>query len=353
MKILYIAGREAEYSRTRIVYKGLKSQGLDVRSCFPPDKRFIHYPALLWRAWRRSKGCDIVLVGFYGQLLLPIIKLITQKPIVFDMYIATYDTMIHDRKAAQDGSFKASLYKISDRLACKLSRKLVLETQDHIKDFSRKFNIPEHKFARIFLAVDNTVIYPRNKATISNEFLVHFHGEYAPFHGVKYILRAADLLREENIRFQIIGRGITYDQDQELARDLKLHNVLFYDPVPYDKLADFMAQANVCLGIFGDNERMLRVTTNKVIEAIAMGKPLITGKNQPVQELLTHKKNVFFVDRANSQQLADAILYLKQHPQLCDEMGKRAFNTAAQYCTLNVIGQAFANLLWKVKNEPN
>jgi len=38
-----------------------------------------------------------------------------------------------------------------------------------------------------------------------------------------------------------------------------------------------MAQADVCLGIFGDNDRVLRVTTNKVIEAIAMARPLITG----------------------------------------------------------------------------
>lgn len=351
MKILYIAGREADYSRTRIVYKGLKLQGFNVCPCFPPDKRFIHYPALIWRALRLSHGCDIILVGFYGQLLLPLVKLLIPKPIVFDMYIATYDTMIHDRKIARAHSLKAMVYKCSDRLACKLSKKIVLETHDHIHDFAYKFHIPKDKFKRIFLAVDHTVIYPKSIESSSNDFLVHFHGEYAPFHGVKFILMAAALLKNKNIKFQIIGKGITYERDQLLARELDLDNVTFYQPVPYHELADYMARADVCLGIFGDNERMLRVTTNKVIEAIAMGKPLITGRNQPVQELLTHRKDVYLVERANPQELADAVLYLKQHPQLCQTLGQNAYQTAVQHCTLDVIGRKFANLFREIKNE--
>ncbi|MDZ7725114.1 MAG: glycosyltransferase [candidate division KSB1 bacterium] len=335
------------------MYKGLKSQGLHVRTCFPPDKRFIHYPKLLWRAWRLARGCDVVLVGFYGQLLLPFVKLITQKPILFDMYIATFDTMVHDRRAARDGSAQAKFYKWSDRLACKLSEKLVLETRDHIRDFSQKFRIPEGKFKRIFLAVDNTVIHPRPPGPKANPFLVHFHGEYAPFHGVNTILQAAALLKNENIHFQIVGKGITYKRDRQLARDLLLDHVTFYDPVPYHQLADFMARADVCLGIFGDNERMLRVTTNKVIEAIAMGKPLITGRNRPVQELLTHNKSAYLIPRANPRELANAIIYLKNHPDLCETLGKNAYRTAKQNCTLEIIGQDFGNLLQEIKHEPD
>ena len=55
MRIVYVAGREEGYSRTRIVYKALQSQGFDVIGCFPPDKSFKHYPALMWRAARAGK----------------------------------------------------------------------------------------------------------------------------------------------------------------------------------------------------------------------------------------------------------------------------------------------------------
>jgi glycosyltransferase involved in cell wall biosynthesis len=345
MKVLFVAGREAGYSRTRIVLKALQEQGLEVVGCFPPDRSFRHYPKLIWRAARLASSCDLIIVGFYGQIILPFIRLFTRKPILFDMYIATYHTMVHDRGKACEGSFKAWLYKISDIISCKLSQRIVLESNDHIRECVRLFYQPELKFRRIFLAVDDRVIYPRQVRKDTDKFLVHFHGEYAPFHGVNVILKAADLLKSENVQFQIIGRGITYDADQQLARRLELKNVTFIDTVPYETLADLMAKADVCLGIFGDNPRMLRVVTNKVIESIAMAKPLITGRNEPVQELLTHLKSVYLVDRADPRALADAILRLRDDESLRMAIAQGGHQVFLQNCTLEKLGQQFHQLI--------
>ncbi|MBN1559540.1 glycosyltransferase [candidate division KSB1 bacterium] len=345
MRILYVAGREESYSRTRIVYKALKAQGFDVFGCFPLNKSFAHYPRLIWRAAHLARKCDVIIVGFYGQIILPFIKLLTWKPILFDMYIATFDTMVNDRRAAGARSFRARFYKWSDMLSCRLSTKLVMETNDHIRDFANKFRVDQAKFQRIFLAVDDSHIYPRQTERKTAAFLVHFHGEYAPFHGVKYILQAAHMLRQEDVHFQIIGKGITYEEDQQLARQLGLTNVSFIDPVPYEELADYMARADVCLGIFGDNERMLRVLTNKVIESIAMGKPLITGRNAPVQELLTHGQSAYLVERANPQALAQAILTLKNDPDVRQRIARGGFEVFKEHCTLEKLGQGFATIL--------
>lgn len=351
MKALFVAGREAGYSRTRIVLKALQEQGVDVVGCFPPDKSFRHYPKLIWRAARLASSCDLIIVGFYGQIILPFIKLLTRKPILFDMYIATYHTMVHDRGKAREKSFKAWLYKISDIISCKLSKRIVLESNDHIRECAQLFYTPEEKFCRIFLAVDDRVIYPRQIRKDTEKFLVHFHGEYAPFHGVNVILKAADLLKHENVQFQIIGRGITYDADQELAHSLELTNVTFIDTVPYETLADLMAKADVCLGIFGDNPRMLRVVTNKVIESIAMAKPLITGRNEPVQELLTHLQSVYLVDRANPRALADAILHLKEDEDLRRTLAEGGHQVFLKNCTLEILGQEFYQLLQEMAHH--
>ena len=200
-----------------------------------------------------------------------------------------------------------------------------METQDHIEDFAAKFRINQHYFNRIFLAADSSTIFPIEQLKNTDAFVVHFHGEYAPFHGVKYIIEAANLLRDYNIEFQIVGRGITYERDRALAENLNIKNIRFLEPVPYEKLAKLMARADVCLGIFGDNERMLRVTTNKVIEAIAMAKPLISGRNVPVQELLTHRESVFLCERANPQDLADAILTLREDEKLRQKIAQGGY----------------------------
>lgn len=344
MRIFYIAGREESYSRTRNVLKGLRENDVEVIPCFPPNKSFKNYPRLLAYYLFKEKNYDLILVGFYGQLLLPFVKIFARRKIIFDMYIATYDTMVHDRGAAKPGSLLAKFFYLADRFSCRLSDKIILETHDHIRDFSKKFKIDRGRFERIFLATDNTIIYPRNVKKDTERFLVHFHGEYAPFHGVQYIIKAAHLLRDEDIEFQLIGRGITYERDRRLAQELGVRNIRFIDPVPFEELAEYISKADVCLGIFGDNERTLRVTTNKVIEAIAVGKPLISGRNEPIQELLADGKSVLLCERANPESLAQAILKLKEDEALRNKIAQQGYQIFLKYCTCQVLGKGFKKI---------
>lgn len=339
MRVLYIAGRELGYSRTRNVMKALQMNGVEVIACLPPDRFFSHYPSLLWRLLRTRQPYDLVLVGFYGQLLMPWVRLLAKAPILYDMYITTYDTMVFDRQVAEPGSVGAWLFALADRLSMRLADLVVLESEDHIQSCVERFRVPRRKFHRVFLATDEEVVTPQQGRPSDGKFLAHFHGEYAPFHGVKYILQAAHLLRDQQIEFQLIGRGITYEADRRLAEELGLTNVRFIDCVPFEELARYMGRADVCLGIFGDNERVSRVVTNKVIEAIAVGKPLISSRNAPIQELLRDGESVLLCERADPQSLARAILRLKNDPPLRKKIAQGGHKVFLRHCTCQLLGR--------------
>lgn len=343
--ICYIAGREASYSRTAIVKRGLERAGFHVIGIFPPDKRFLHYFKLLWRFLTNQNRCDLVVVGFYGQLLMLCVRMMTRKPILYDLYISTYDTMIYDRQKAVSGSLTGRIYRFVDRLSMLWADKILLETRDHIQDYAQKFSVPIGKFEHIFLAVDDSISVVSSVRPPEDGFLVHFHGEYAPFHGVRTILNAAHLLRDENVRFEIIGTGITYDQDMALADQLKLKNVRFFDWVPYEQLAVSMSRAHCCLGIFGDNPRTFRVLTNKVIEALAVARPLITVKNHPVQELVTDGESALLVPPADPNALAEAILRLRDNPQLAETIARNGHQKFLEHCTLNVFSERLKHVV--------
>lgn len=336
IRVCYVAGREASYSRTRTMLYGLKAAGFEVVTCLPPDRSFKNYPKVVWQFLCKKRGCDLIVVGFYGQLLLPIVWLLTRKPILFDVYISTFGTMIHDRGKGSSNSLLAKLFWLSDVVSMRLATRIIIETRHHIGQYAQMFRVPEDKFRHIFLATDPKVIHPRQATTSNGKFLVHFHGEYAPFHGVKYILQAADRLRDENVQFQIIGTGITYEEDMRLARDLKLQNCKFIDRVPYEQLADHMSRADCCLGFFGENPRTLRVFTNKVVEALAVAKPLISTKNEPVQELLTDGESALLVERANPAAIAKAVIRLRDDADLRERIAKRGHELFLQNCTLDV-----------------
>lgn len=351
MKILYVAGREAAYSRTRIVIRALEMRGHTVVAVLPPDKSFKHYPKLLWQTLLKAPHCDVVLTGFYGQLLTPIVRLLTLKPIVFDMYITTYDTMVFDRLKAKPGSFKAWLYAMSDWLSYKAASASILDSQHVIDHFGRYARTATDKLHRVFLAVDNSVIMPRPKTRDGDRFLVHFHGEYIPFHGVRHILQAAKMLEKHGVEFQIVGRGQTFDEDMAMLKALDTTNVRILDPVPYAGLTALMAEADVCLGIFGDNMRAELVVTNKVNEAIGMAKPLITRRNDPVQELLTHGEDVWLVDPADPKAIADAILTLKDDAALRAKIAENGHRRFLECGTIERLGSSLERILLRATGQ--
>ncbi len=350
VKICYIAGREASYSRTRMMIHGLQSVGFDVVKCLPPNKSFKYYPNIMWQFLRKKRGCDLVIVGFYGQLLLPFVWLFTTKPILFDVYISTFGTMIDDRAKGRRNGFRARLYWLSDYISMKLANRIITESCHHIKQYAKMFRVPESKFRHIFLATDPNIIYPKSLPQPKGKFLVHFHGEYAPFHGVKYIFQAADILRNENVEFQIVGRGITHEQDMKFAKELNLQNCKFIEWVPYEELADYMSRAHCCLGFFGDNPRTMRVFTNKVVEAIAVAKPLISTKNEPVQELLKNDESALLVERANPAQIAKAIRKLRDDAELRQRIGNAGHELFLKNCTLEVFSKYIKNNIEEMLN---
>jgi glycosyltransferase involved in cell wall biosynthesis len=332
IKVLYLAGREAGYSRTHNVLLALKSAGFEVETCFPPDKNKKHLAGVLLDFVRKKRGADVIVVGFYGQLLVPFVRLLSDKPILFDVYVSTYGTMVDDRLQARADSAKAKVFWLADHLSMRLADKLILETNHHIQTYAETYRIAPDKFTRAFLTSDESVMRPRERRPADGRFLVHFHGEYAPFHGVDVILRAAKLLEHDGVDFQIIGTGITYERDQVLARELGLPHVKFIDRVPYAELAVYMSRADACLGFFGDNKRADRLLTNKVIEAMAAGRPLITRTNPAVQELLRDGESVVLVEPGSPAELAAAIRKLKADPELCEKVGENALTQFRLHC---------------------
>ena len=333
IKVCYLAGREAGYSRTHNVLLALKSAGFEVETCFPPDKAKTHLAGVLLDFLRKKHDADVIVVGFYGQPLLPFVRLLSGKPILFDVYVSTYGTMVDDRLQAKADSLKAKVFWLADHLAMRCADQLILETNHHIRTYARTYRIDADKFTRTFLPSDDSVMRPREPRPADGRFLLHFHGEYAPFHGVDVILRAAKLLEHEGVDFQIIGTGITYERDRKLAADLGLPHVTFIERVPYAELAVYMSRADACLGFFGGNKRADRLLTNKVIEAMAAGRPLITRRNPAVQELLTDGESALLIEPESPEALAAAIRRLKANPPLCQELGNNALAVFQRHCT--------------------
>jgi glycosyltransferase involved in cell wall biosynthesis len=207
--------------------------------------------------------------------------------------------------------------------------------------FYDQFGINKTKFRRVFVGSDDKIFFPRSVSKEDDNFLVVFWGTYIPLQGVEHIVHAAKLLENrEDIKFEMIGSGRTFSFVKQLSERLRSNNISFFTKwIPYEKLPIYVAQADVCLGIFGGTQKATRVIPNKAFEALAMEKPLITGDSSAAREALTDMKNCVLCEMANSKAIAESIMLLKDDERLRKKIATNGYNLFKTKFTPRVIGK--------------
>ena len=148
----------------------------------------------------------------------------------------------------------------------------------HAEFFQEVLKVPAEKVRVIPVGAEEAVFKPCKKQSSKNkQFTVLFYGSYIPLQGVDVIVKAALLTRDSDIKWIFIGDGPLKNKCVVLAG--KSENIVFLDWVPYESLPDKICSADILLGIFGKTPKARRVIPNKVYQALACDKPVITQKS--------------------------------------------------------------------------
>ena len=350
IKVCFFGFYFRDYNRNIVLIKGLEKNGVLIRHCnavLPLLKSPISIIKSFSKLVRCSKiisSCDVIFSAYPAWLSQPLAKLFSKfknKPLIYDAFISIYDTAVYDKKEVDKDSLLARYYFYQDRILASISDLVILDTNAHIRYFSRVFDLPISKFRRVLVGADDELFYPINVEK-ENTFDVMFWGTYLPLHGLEYIIEAAKIVeKEKNIVFHIIGKGPFYLDILRLAKKFNVKNVKFIDPIPFEKLPKYLAYADLCLGIFGTSGKARRVIPNKVYEALAMKKPIITGDTVGAREILSHKNNSYLVKIGNAEAIADAILELRDNTDLRMKIAENGYKLFKEKLTPKAIGKEF------------
>lgn len=340
MKVLMLGVYELKgYSRGRILYKGLKKNKVDVDIFLPKKNKYVEIAKRILK-----KDYDVLLVN--GKLVFWtawILKFLHRKPIVLDVFISDYDTLVKDRKLVKDGSLKAKLLWLNDKYACHVADKVILDTDQHIDYFVKEFRLKKNNFEEVLVGSDDEIFFPKKKT--ERGFYVTFYGTFIPLQGIEYILRAAKSLEKEPIKFKIIGKGQTYDEMMTLKDKLKIKNIEVLDFIPLEVLSKNISEADICLGIFGHSDKATRVIPNKAFDTIAMKKPLITSSTPATRAFFKHKENAYLCKIADHRSLANAILKLKKDTKLRNRIADGAYKLYKETSNPEMIGKKLNKIL--------
>lgn len=331
MNVVYLATREPSYSRVRIVQRALATR-CSVETIYSSARSYpvrllvVATRILLARLTGRLNHADVLFAGFLAQPLLPWVRLLWRGPLVADAYLSLYDTLVHDKQRLREGSLLARAAFWLDQYLLRRADLCLTDTEAHVEYFQRTFGTAGCNIRRLWVSSEYSYVTATSSGAIA-PFRVFFWGGFIPLQGVDTIIRAAVLLNAHNVHFTVVGRGQTYARCVELHRDLQGSNVDFQAWMKPDEIANVAARAQVILGIFGTTAKAGRVIPNKVFEALAMGRPVITRQSSAIGELLQDQRDVLLVPAGDPQRLADKILWVKDHPAEAAEIGRRGYET--------------------------
>ncbi len=351
LRVCRFGSYDSNYSRNVIIDKCLKRAGADIVEVRDHRSLAVRTPRLVGRALRER--FDVILVGFRAHsdmLSASLLARVRGVPLIFDPLLSRYEEKVVDRQLVQPRSWLARWYRLSDACGCRLADTVLLETDTQAAYFARTFSMPASRFRRVWLGADDEVMYPRQSSASSastRPFTVFFYGRFSPLHGVEHIIRAAAILqqRADPVRFVLVGAGQMYTMARELADRIGVDTIEFVPPVPYADLAVMMSEADVCLGSFGTTARAQRVIPNKVFDALAVRRPVLTADTPAVREVLAPGEHVWVCPPGDAEGLADAIALLKRDPDLRRSLADQGYQRFAERFSLAAIARELGEIV--------
>jgi glycosyltransferase involved in cell wall biosynthesis len=353
MKFLFICGREIDYTRNQVLLRAFRRIG-EVETVVESGiaKSLVFRSARI--AIRALPKCifnnyDLIFVGFYGHLLMIPIGLLGKHPIIFDAFVSTYDTLTSDRHSFTPKSHIGKLAAFLDRYACHFANRILLDTHAHEEYFSTTLGVPNNKLCSLPVSCNEEIFYP--KGISIDKTLVLSYSSYLPIHGIETIIEAAEILRNEQIQFVLIGQGPLYKKIFSYANELSLKNVTFKPPITLQCLSEEIAAASICLGgHFGISDKANRVIPGKIYQMLAMGKPVIAADSLANKELLQHGISAYLCPPGNPTALAKAILDLHHDPLLCIRIGMGGRKIYENFCSETIVTEKLRKLVSELIN---
>ncbi len=331
-RVCFFGTYAREHTVTRLLAAACRAAGIEGVECHrplwekTPHKRadyfgfrsaaglaveYLRSAAALARRRRQLGDVPLYVIGFNGQLDCLWLRLLLRRqrtPIVLAPLVTLSETLVEDRGVFRPGSLRSRGVAWLDRLSLSLADRIIMDTEAHCRYVTDTFARTPEQVSTWYLGADTSVFVPAPLPNGTPPLRVLFYGSFLPLHGTRTVLQAAALLNgRADIEFVLAGDGPERAASLVYARDAGLAHVRFLEWMPYGRLGDLVAGAHICLGIFGTSAKARMVIPNKVYQAAATGRPIITADTEGVREVFVHGETAWLCPAGDPAALATAI----------------------------------------------
>lgn len=166
--------------------------------------------------------------------------------------------------------------------------------------------------------------------------------------GVEYAIRAIAKLAlvNQNIEYNVVGNGPLEEYLQQLVQELNVGNIVkllgwkqHQDVVLILKEADILLAPSVTSK--DGNQEGIPVA---VMEAMAMGLPVISTQHSGIPELVENGVSGFLVPERDVEALAEKLGYMIEHPEVWQKMGQAGRAYVEEHFDINKLNDQLVEI---------
>jgi glycosyltransferase involved in cell wall biosynthesis len=204
--------------------------------------------------------------------------------------------------------------------------------------------VPNGSDAAAFTPVNTIQI--RKELGWTDKFILLYAGAHGMSNDLPVILQAAKLIEDhDDIKIVFIGDGKEKSNLIALAESLRLSNVEFFDPIPKNKIAEYLQSSDVCIAILKPIELYKTTYPNKVFDYMAAGKPIILAIDGVIREVVESADCGIFCEPGNPHAIVNAVLEMCSNRNGLVKIGKRGKVYLEQNFDRMMIAKDFTDMI--------
>jgi len=339
-------------SDTRIFHTQAKSlviAGFDVKFIVPHDKdeekdgvKIIALPTIKNRYLRILRSSRILFPAlknhadvyhFHDPELLPVgvlLKILTGKKILFDVHENVKMQILTKQwlplTLRRPLSF---LYRVIEKLSLPFIDRIIIAEDSYQENYRR--------YSNKVLVIRNYPLLSYRKSLTPDKFsdpTLIYVGEISRNRGAIELIESVRQLKPKYNNLRLLFAGSLFPR---ILREMTMlidkyelkENITLMGYIPHEEIYDILPKAHIGLAILHPIPNFIESMPTKLFQYMSNELPVITSDFPLWREIIEENKCGFTVDPLSPGEIAEAVTYLLDNPQLMKEMGengKKAVN---------------------------
>jgi glycosyltransferase involved in cell wall biosynthesis len=179
----------------------------------------------------------------------------------------------------------------------------------------------------------------RARTGLEGRFCIAYFGTMGLANGLGFVLDVSDIV------FMLHGDGMERSLLEARARQKGLDNVIFSGPTPKHLMAELVAAVNVCMTIFKNVPVLRTCSPNKLFDALAAGKPVLTNMPGWLGAIAEQERTGVLVKPDDPVDFAEKAIWMRDHPEELEIFSHNARRVAEEQFSRDVLARRLESVL--------